>query len=95
MKTKDNLPVTSRLHQNYPNPFNPITVISWQLAATNDVELAVYNILGQKVATLVSQRMNPGNYTYQFNAQSLASGIYYYQIKAGDYHEVKKMVLIK
>ena len=89
------VPLSSQLHQNYPNPFNPLTVISWQLAVNCHVELTVYNLLGQKVATLVSRRMNPGNYTYDFSAKTLASGVYYYQIKAGDFQDVKKMILLR
>jgi len=95
MKTKDNLPVTSRLHQNYPNPFNPITVIGYKLSAIGNVELKVFNILGQEVVTLVSERQQPGPYQVEWNAGDYSSGIYYYQIKAGNYHEVKKMILLK
>ncbi len=88
-------PWSYRLYQNYPNPFNPATVISWQLAVGSQVELAVYNLLGKKVATLVSKKMNPGIHTYTFNGKNLASGVYYYQLVAGAYREVKKMVLLK
>ena len=84
-----------RLNQNYPNPFNSSTVISWQLAVSSMVELSVYNVLGEKVATLVSKRMNSGNHTYTLDGKNLASGIYYYQIIAGDYREVKKMILLR
>jgi TolB-like protein len=83
------------LYQNYPNPFNPLTAISWQLAVDSHVELSVYNVLGEKVATLVSKKMNPGNHSYIFGAENLASGIYYYQLVAGDYREVKKMILLR
>jgi hypothetical protein len=65
------------------------------LAVGSHVELSVYNLLGKKVATLVSERMNPGYHTYQFNANNLASGVYYYQIEAGEYRQVNKMILIK
>jgi hypothetical protein len=88
-------PATAVLHQNYPNPFNPETVISWQLAVGSMVELSVYNVLGEKVATLVSKRMNPGHHTYTFNGSNLASGLYYYQLMAGEYRDFKQMILIK
>ena len=96
-------PKNSVLYQNYPNPFNSSTVISWQLAVGSDVELSVYNSLGEKVATLVLERMSPGNHTYIFEGRNLASGIYYYQLVAGDpstcsgsrFREVKKMILLK
>jgi len=83
------------LSQNYPNPFNPSTVISWQLAVGSHVELSVYNLLGMKVATLVSRKLNSGNHSYTFDGKNLASGIYYYQLVAGDNREVKKMILLK
>jgi hypothetical protein len=82
------------LAQNYPNPFNPRTVISWQLAVSSDVELSVYNLLGQKVVTLVSERQNAGNHHVEWDAAQMASGVYYYLIKAGEFQDVKKMVLL-
>jgi enediyne biosynthesis protein E4 len=90
-----NLPGSYRLYQNYPNPFNPETVISWQLAVSNHVELSVYNLLGEKLATLISGKINPGYHTFKFDGKNLASGIYYYQLVAGDYREVKKMILLR
>jgi predicted GH43/DUF377 family glycosyl hydrolase len=83
------------LNQNYPNPFNPSTTIKFTLPKSEYVELKVYNILGKEVATLVSIKLNQGNHTYQFDGKNLASGIYYYQLVAGEYREVKKMILIK
>jgi hypothetical protein len=88
-------PKNFTLNQNYPNPFNPSTIINWQLAVGSMVELSVYNVLGEKVATVISERMNPGNHFYQFDGKNLASGVYYYQLVAGDYQEVKKMILLK
>ncbi len=84
-----------QIYQNYPNPFNLSTVISWQITAGSHVELSVYNLLGEKVATLVSEKMNAGNHTYTFDGKNLASGVYYYQLVAGDFREVKKMILLK
>lgn len=81
--------------QNYPNPFNPSTTIEFTLPKSEFVELKVFNILGSEVSTLVSKKLDQGNHTYTFDGKNLASGIYYYQLVAGDYSEVKKMVLLK
>lgn len=89
------VPLTFKLEQNYPNPFNPITLINYQLPMINDVELSIYNLLGQKVATLLSEKQNAGYHQVEWDASGFASGIYYYRIEAGDYLEMKKMVLIK
>jgi hypothetical protein len=86
---------TFTLKQNYPNPFNPSTTIEFTLPKSEYVELRVYNILGKEVSTLVSNKLNQGNHTYQFDGKNLASGIYYYQLTAGDYREVKKMILLR
>jgi hypothetical protein len=89
------VPKTFALSQNYPNPFNPSTNINFSLEKPSNVTLAVYNILGQKVATLVNSYMQAGSYTYQFNASKLASGIYIYRIEAGNFVSAKKMILMK
>ena len=81
--------------QNYPNPFNPSTTIEFTLPKSEFVELKVFNILGKEVATLVSNKLNQGNHTYTFDGKNLASGIYYYQLVAGDFREVKKMILLR
>jgi len=83
------------LKQNYPNPFNPTTTIDFTLPQSESVELKVFNILGKQVATLVSNKLNSGNHTYTFDGKNLASGVYYYQLVAGDYREVKKMILLR
>ena len=83
------------LSQNYPNPFNPTTIINYQLRITNHVELSIYNILGEKVVTLISEKQNGGHHQVEWNATGLASGIYYYMIRTGEFQDVKKMVLIK
>ncbi len=84
-----------KLAQNYPNPFNPRTVISWRLAVDSDVELIVYNLHGQKVATLIAERQQAGYHQVEWHAGRLASGVYYYMIKAGDFQNVRKMVLLQ
>jgi hypothetical protein len=89
------VPVRFAMEQNYPNPFNPSTTIEFALPKSEFVELKVYNILGKEVATLVSMKLNQGNYTYTFDGKNLASGIYYYQLVAGEYNEVRKMILLR
>jgi hypothetical protein len=89
------LPTAFALHNNYPNPFNPRTVIRWQLAGGSDVELSVYNLLGQKIATLVSERQNAGYHQVEWDASGFASGIFYYRIQTGEFQDVKKMVLLR
>lgn len=84
-----------RLEQNYPNPFNPVTTITYSLEKQSKVELSVYNTLGQKVATLVNAPQLAGQYTVPFDGSALASGIYFYHLKAGDFSQIRKMVLMK
>jgi len=84
-----------RLLQNYPNPFNPVTTIGYRLPQVSDVELVVYNILGQKVRTLVNKKQAAGAYRIKFDASHLASGLYVYRLKAGAFVSYKKMLLIK
>ncbi|MFY0698432.1 MAG: T9SS type A sorting domain-containing protein [Balneola sp.] len=85
-----------RLDQNYPNPFNPSTNISFNLPTAADVSLTVYNVLGQRVATLLNNRKyTSGSHTLSFDASNLASGIYIYRIEAGSYVSQKRMTLIK
>ncbi len=88
-------PVTYGLEQNYPNPFNPTTEITFTLAKPGLTTLKVYNVIGQEVATLINSEMNQGQYNYTFNAQNLASGVYFYQLRSGNYTQIKKMVLMK
>ncbi len=89
------IPTVYALKQNYPNPFNPTTTINFALPKASDVQLTVYNLLGQKVAELVNNKMVAGYHTVQFNAADLASGVYIYRIKAGSFVSVKKMMLLK
>ena len=83
------------LEHNYPNPFNPSTTIEFSIPNSEFVTLKIYNILGQEVATLVSGKLIPGNYKYTWDAESLANGVYLYRIQAGNFHQVKKMMLLK
>jgi len=82
------------LEQNYPNPFNPETKIRWQLSVGGFVKLDIYNILGQKVRTLVNGRREAGKYSVRFNAASLPSGLYFYRLRAGNRVAVRKMMLV-
>ena len=91
----DEVPGEYRLDQNYPNPFNPQTTIAFDLKKPGHVSLAVYNALGQKVAVLVSETQPAGRYEVTWDAGSLPSGLYFYQIRADGFHAVRKMVLIK
>jgi len=83
------------LRQNYPNPFNPSTIINYELPIMNYVELTIHNLLGQKVATLVSKVQKAGHHQVEWDASGTASGVYYYQIKTGDFQAVRKMILLR
>ncbi len=83
------------LYQNYPNPFNPATNVKFALPKTAKVTLLVYNLLGEKVATLLNEDKEAGFYDVEFNASSLSTGMYIYRITAGDFVQTKKMTLIK
>jgi len=83
------------LESNYPNPFNPTTQISYQLPENSFVNLVVYNTIGQKVAELVNQEQTSGKYTVKFDAADLPSGVYIYKFQAGEFSDVKKMLLTK
>lgn len=94
-------PTTFALNQNYPNPFNPTTVISYQLPANSYVTLKVYNAIGTEVTTLVNEYKEAGSYNYEFGSAKggrnyeLTSGIYFYTLRAGDFVQTKKMILLK
>jgi len=84
------------LMQNYPNPFNPLTMINYQLSTTNNVELAIYNLLGQKVETLVSEEQNAGYHQVEWDASDFSSGIYFYVLRNSERNvQKRKMMLIK
>jgi len=81
------------VYQNYPNPFNPSTTIKYSIPREEFVTLKVFNVLGQEVATLVNAQQAPGNYEVKFSAGHMASGVYFYILKAGDFLSAKKMLL--
>lgn len=91
----DLIPKVYSLSQNYPNPFNPTTVIKYGLPKQGLVKLTIYDILGREVKMLVNEVKPAGIYNVSFDGSSLASGIYFYRLEAGDFKEVKKMVLVK
>ncbi len=84
-----------RLEQNYPNPFNPATNIEFRIANRGFVSLKIFDLLGREVATLVSERRNPGTYSVKWDAEQLSSGVYFYRLRAGTFVETKKLVLLK
>ncbi len=89
------IPRHYELFQNYPNPFNPLTTIKYDIVKSGRVELVIFNVLGQKVATLVNKNQSVGSYNVTFNALHLPSGIYYYRLKTKNFTKVKKMILLK
>lgn len=98
----ESLPLEFSLAQNYPNPFNPITKIRYSIACVGErcivpVQLKLFDILGREITTLVNEEKPAGNYEVEFNVAqiSLSSGVYYYQLKAGDYSQTKKMAYLK
>ena len=88
-------PASYFLDYNYPNPFNPTTTIRYGIKNPGNVKLTIYNSLGQKVATLVNKYQQAGEYSIDFDASKLASGIYLYKISAGDFTGIKKMLLLR
>jgi len=89
------VPLATSLSQNYPNPFNPTTNFGYQIAKAGLVTLRIYDVLGREVTRLVDEVKEPGEYTVSWDAANLASGMYFYELKAGSFRDVKKMVLIR
>ena len=86
--------------QNWPNPFNPSTTIMIEIPSTELLHLTVYNVLGQKVKTLLNKRYSPGIHRIEWDGKDergipAASGVYFYQLRAGNYHQTKKMILVR
>jgi hypothetical protein len=99
-KITENIPVKFNLYQNYPNPFNPKTIIKFDIPSivksqTSNVKLTIFDVIGREVSTLVNELMQPGSYQVEFDGTKISSGIYFYKIEAGDFVEVKKMILNK
>jgi len=89
------VPKEYALRQNYPNPFNPTTTIQYDIPTGGPVSLKLYSILGEQVLVLVDQYQAPGRYVVRFNARSLPSGVYLYQLRAGSFVQTKRMVMVK
>jgi len=89
------LPTEYLLEQNYPNPFNPVTTIHYDLPQRSDVQIAIYDLLGREVKTLLSENQSAGYKSVQWDASNVASGMYIYQIKAGEFVQTRKMILLK
>ena len=92
---REGVPSQFELGQNYPNPFNPATVISYALPAALNVNLSVFNVLGEVVAVLVDGRQSAGYHQAAFEGAGLASGVYFYRLKAGDYVSTKRLLLVR
>jgi hypothetical protein len=86
---------TYKLFDNYPNPFNPSTKIRYQLPASSEVQLVIYNVLGQEARILVSERQAAGQYQVEWDASDFASGVYFYRLQTEGFVEIKKMILVK
>ncbi len=91
----EHIPTEFELKQNYPNPFNPSTTIAYSLPETSEVRLIIYDAIGNEVAVIVNETKSAGNYEVHWNAGNLASGIYLYKLKANNFEQVNKMLLIK
>ncbi len=89
------VPERVQLHGNFPNPFNPETVIRYELPVSGLVQIHVYDALGRQIMTLVDGSLQAGRHEVRFNAHDLPSGIYFYRMQAGNFHEVRRMLLVK
>jgi len=89
------VPIKYNLSQNYPNPFNPVTKIDYSIPKNSLVTLKIYDLIGKEVETLVNKEMSPGNYSIDFNASKLSSGVYFYKLTSGNFTQTRKMILVK
>lgn len=89
------IPGDYRLSQNFPNPFNPVTTINFSIPKYSQIRISIYDILGKEIDVIVNGYLSPGNYNIEWNAQNFASGVYFYELKTGEFIERRKMVLIK
>ncbi len=89
------LPNDFKLEQNYPNPFNPTTTIRYSIPKESFVTIKVYDVIGKEITSLVNERKSTGNYSINFNASNLPSGIYFYRMQAGNFVSTKKLVLLR
>jgi len=89
------LPTAYALRQNYPNPFNPGTTIELDVPGSGFVSLKVYDMLGREVATLVNEQRTPGRYSIRWNAEGVASGVYFYRLRVNTFVDTKKLVVLR
>ena len=89
------IPATAVLEQNYPNPFNPTTTITFSLTKSSRVSLKIYNISGEEIATLLSNRLEPGKHDMNWQAGFLPSGVYFYRLLAEGHYQTRKMILLR
>jgi hypothetical protein len=89
------IPTEFKLYQNYPNPFNPVTTIKFDLPEAVQVSLKIYNTIGEQLTVLINTELEAGNHQIEFDASHLSSGIYFYELRAEEYKETKKMLMIK
>jgi hypothetical protein len=99
-KISNIVPSSFSLHQNYPNPFNPTTKIKFAIPSnvrsqTSDVKLIIYDIQGREITTLVNEQIQPGTYEVTFDGSQYSSGIYFYELRAGNFRDTKRMLLVK
>jgi hypothetical protein len=95
LETSAIVPLTYELSQNYPNPFNPVTTIKYQLPNDGMVKIAVYDVLGKEVKTLVNSFRQAGAYEVKLDAGDLASGVYFYRMTSGNFADLKKLIVLK
>jgi len=95
VETSSNNPDKFNLFQNYPNPFNPTTKIKFTIPQTGFTSLKVYDVLGKEITTLVNEELSAGEYEVDFDANTLTSSVYFYRLRAGEFIQTKKMILIK
>ncbi len=84
-----------QVYQSYPNPFNPTTAIKFELPKSTFTKLIIYDVLGNEVAALANEQLKQGSYEVERDASKYSSGVYFYKLTAGDFKEVKKMILVK
>ena len=89
------LPTQYALYQNYPNPFNPETVIEYDIPKDDHVEIEIYDVLGEKIQTLINERINAGKHKIKFDAKKLSSGTYFYRLRSDKLTITKKLLLLK
>jgi photosystem II stability/assembly factor-like uncharacterized protein len=94
-KTIKNIPSEYILLQNYPNPFNPVTEIEFSLPEESFIKLEIFNSIGEKISTLVSEYLSAGRFKYEWNAEGLPSGVYFYRLSANNFVQTKKLLLMK